>query len=124
MAAQSIPPNTRSSERAHELLRAWDPRAASFGQLGGFLGRLTTVDQVGVTQRVDALRRRSIKRESKLWALDLAIRMTDLTTLEGRDTPGKVRALCAKGMRPKPGDPSSVVRSVIRDRKSTRLNSS
>ncbi|HYM83185.1 MAG TPA: deoxyribose-phosphate aldolase [Candidatus Dormibacteraeota bacterium] len=47
-----------------------------------------------------------MKRASKLWALDLAIRMIDLTTLEGRDTPGKVRALCAKGLRPMPGDPS------------------
>src|SRR5207237_10829556 len=50
--------------------------------------------------------KRSIKKASKLWALDLAIRMMDLTTLEGRDTPGKVRALCAKGMHPKPGDPT------------------
>jgi deoxyribose-phosphate aldolase len=55
---------------------------------------------------VDSLRRRSIKRESKLWALDLAIRMMDLTTLEGKDTPGKIRALCAKGIHPLPGDPS------------------
>jgi deoxyribose-phosphate aldolase len=76
------------------------------GQVGAMLGRLDSVDQVGVEQRVDALKRRSIKRESKLWALDLAIRMIDLTTLEGRDTPGKVRALCAKAVHPKPGDPS------------------
>jgi deoxyribose-phosphate aldolase len=95
-----------AADTAHELLRTWDARAATFGQLGGLLGRLTAVDQVGVEQRVDALKRRSIKRESKLWALDLTIRMIDLTTLEGRDTAGKVRALCAKGRRPKPGDPS------------------
>ena len=62
--------------------------------------RVTAVDQVGVEERVAALRTRSIKRASKLWALDLAIRMMDLTTLEGRDTPGKVRAMCVKAMHP------------------------
>ena len=49
---------------------------------------------------------RSIKKQSKLFALDLAIRMTDLTTLEGADTPGKVRAMCAKALHPDPGDPT------------------
>jgi deoxyribose-phosphate aldolase len=106
MTAPSTPRDTPAADRAHALLRDWDPRAGGVGQLGGLLGRLTAVDQVGVEQRVDTLKRRSIKRESKLWALDLAIRMMDLTTLEGRDTPGKVRALCAKGIRPKPGDPA------------------
>ena len=76
------------------------------GPLGSLLGRVTPVDQVGVDQRVDALKRRSIKKASKLWALDLAIRMMDLTTLEGKDTPGKIRALSAKAIRPKPGDPT------------------
>ena len=90
-------------ERANELIRAWDGRA---GALGPLLGRVTPVDQVGVIERVDSLKRRSIKRESKLWALDLAIRMMDLTTLEGKDTPGKVRALCQKGIHPQPGDPT------------------
>jgi deoxyribose-phosphate aldolase len=52
------------------------------------------------------LAKRSIKRESKLWALDLAIRMMDLTTLEGKDTPGKVRALAGKAVRPDPTDPT------------------
>ena len=96
-------PDTLSRERAHELMRAWDGRP---GALGSVLGRVTPVDQVGVVERVDSLKRRSIKRESKLWALDLAIRMMDLTTLEGKDTPGKVRALCQKGMHPQPGDPT------------------
>jgi deoxyribose-phosphate aldolase len=59
-----------------------------------------------VELRVETLKRRSIKKASKLWALDLAIRMMDLTTLEGRDTPGKVRALCAKAIHPQPGDPT------------------
>ncbi|MTA24670.1 MAG: deoxyribose-phosphate aldolase [Actinobacteria bacterium] len=47
---------------------------------------------------------RSIKTSSKNWAIDLAIRMVDLTTLEGADTPGKVKALCAKGVYPDPTD--------------------
>jgi deoxyribose-phosphate aldolase len=68
--------------------------------------RVGGVDQVGVEQRVESLARRSIKRESKLWALELAIRMMDLTTLEGKDTTGRVRSLCAKGIRPDPSDPS------------------
>jgi deoxyribose-phosphate aldolase len=97
-------PDTRSRERASELVRAW--AGGRPGPLGSVLGRLTAVDQVGVELRVDTLRKRSIKRESKLWALDLAIRMMDLTTLEGKDTPGKVHALCQKAIRPQPGDPS------------------
>ena len=99
--------DTAAREHASELLRAWDSRAATAGNaLGSLLGRVTPVDQVGVDERVDSLRKRSIKRESKLWALDLAIRMMDLTTLEGKDTPGKVRAMCAKAIHPQPGDPT------------------
>ncbi|HXG25855.1 MAG TPA: deoxyribose-phosphate aldolase [Candidatus Binatia bacterium] len=97
-------PDTISRERASELVRAW--AGGRPGPLGSVLGRFTAVDQVGVELRVESLKRRSIKKASKLWALDLAIRMMDLTTLEGRDTPGKVRALCAKAMHPQPGDPS------------------
>ncbi len=66
---------------------------------------LPSVDQVGAEQRAAMLATRSIKTTSKAWALDLAIRMVDLTTLEGADTPGKVRALCAKARRPDPTDP-------------------
>src|SRR5260370_32988011 len=65
-----------------------------------------SVDEVGAEERAAALAKRSIKKASKLWALDLAIRCIDLTTLEGSDTPGKGAALCAKGIRPKPGDAS------------------
>jgi deoxyribose-phosphate aldolase len=98
-------PLAESPSRVHaqELIRAFDSRAGSLGRL---LGRVTPVDQVGVEERTAALRTRSIKKASKLWALDLAIRMIDLTTLEGKDTPGKVRALCAKAMHPLPGDPT------------------
>jgi deoxyribose-phosphate aldolase len=64
------------------------------------------VDQVGAEERAAALSRRSIKKESKLWGLELAIRCCDLTTLEGADSPGKIRQLAAKAMRPAPTDPS------------------
>ena len=74
--------------------------------LGSLLGRVWAVDAVGVEERAASLARRSIKRDAKLWALDLAIRMMDLTTLEGKDTPGKVRALAGKARRPDPTDPS------------------
>jgi deoxyribose-phosphate aldolase len=74
--------------------------------LGSLLGRVWAVDQVGVEERAASLGKRSIKREAKLWALDLAIRMVDLTTLEGKDTPGKIRALAGKARRPDPTDPS------------------
>jgi deoxyribose-phosphate aldolase len=74
--------------------------------LAQFLRGLPGVDQVGCEARAAGLATRSIKTTSKAWALDLAISMIDLTTLEGQDTPGKVRALCAKAMRPDPSDPS------------------
>jgi deoxyribose-phosphate aldolase len=68
--------------------------------------RTTAVDAVGLEERAASLGKRSIKRDSKLWALDLAIRCMDLTTLEGSDTPGKIVAMCAKAVRPDPVDPS------------------
>jgi deoxyribose-phosphate aldolase len=68
------------------------------------LPRIGSVDQVAVEERAASLAKRSIKREAKLFALDLAIRMMDLTTLEGADTPGKVAALCSKAIRPDPTD--------------------
>ena len=67
---------------------------------------VTPVDAVGLEQRAAALTGRSIKRETKQAALDLSIRCTDLTTLEGIDTPAKVASLCAKARRPVPNDPS------------------
>ena len=62
------------------------------------------MDQVGAEQRAAGLGTRSIKTTAKAYAIDLAIRMVDLTTLEGADTPGKVRALASKAMRPDPSD--------------------
>ena len=73
---------------------------------GGRLLRVGSVDAVALEARAGELAKRSIKRESKLFALELAIRMMDLTTLEGADTPGKVRAMSVKAMRPDPGDAS------------------
>ncbi len=70
-----------------------------------FLHGLPGVDQVGAEARAAMLGTRSIKTSAKQQALDLAIRMVDLTTLEGADTPGKVRALAAKAVRPDPEDP-------------------
>jgi deoxyribose-phosphate aldolase len=79
---------------------------ASNDTLRRFLHGLPGVDQVGAEARAAMLATRSIKTTAKAFALDLAIRMVDLTTLEGQDTPGKVRALCAKGRQPDPTDPS------------------
>ncbi|HZI97688.1 MAG TPA: deoxyribose-phosphate aldolase [Actinomycetales bacterium] len=72
-----------------------------------FLHGLPGVDQVGADQRAAGLGTRSIKTTSKQWAIDTAISMVDLTTLEGSDTHGKVRTLCAKAIQPDPSDPST-----------------
>jgi deoxyribose-phosphate aldolase len=70
------------------------------------LPRIGAIDQVALEERAASLAKRSIKKESKLYALELAVRMMDLTTLEGSDTPGKVAALAAKAIHPDPADPS------------------
>jgi deoxyribose-phosphate aldolase len=77
------------------------PREAS-----RLVAHTVAVDAVGLEERAASLAKRSIKKASKLWALDLAIRSMDLTTLEGSDTDGKIVALCAKAVRPDPLDPS------------------
>ena len=103
---------------------------SSAESLRRFLGGLPGVDEVGAAARAASLGTRSIKNESKAWAIDMAIRMVDLTTLEGMDTPGKVRAMCAKALRPDPtdtatpsvaavcvyGDMAAIARSVVGDR--------
>ncbi len=83
-----------------------DDVTASEASLRRFLAGLPGVDQVGVEARAATLSTRSIKTTAKAYALDLAIRMVDLTTLEGQDTAGKVRALASKAMRPDPADPT------------------
>ena len=70
------------------------------------LPRIGSVDAVALEERAASLAKRSIKRDAKVFALELAIRTTDLTTLEGADTPGKVAALCSKALRPDPTDAS------------------
>ncbi|HSK27588.1 MAG TPA: deoxyribose-phosphate aldolase [Jiangellales bacterium] len=77
---------------------------ATDASLRRFLHGLPGVDQVGAEARAAMLSTRSIKTTAKQYAIDLAISMIDLTTLEGQDTPGKVRALCAKAQRPDPSD--------------------
>jgi deoxyribose-phosphate aldolase len=97
-----------------ETARALSPGARSWAleegtsdaALSRLLHGLPGVDQVGAEARAATLATRSIKRGSKLWALDMAVRMIDLTTLEGADTPGKVRGLCVKARRPDPSDPA------------------
>ncbi|WP_166349306.1 deoxyribose-phosphate aldolase [Phytoactinopolyspora limicola] len=79
---------------------------SSEASLRRFLYGLPGVDQVGAEARAATLATRSIKTTAKQYAIDLAISMIDLTTLEGQDTPGKVRALCAKAQRPDPSDPT------------------
>ena len=86
---------------------------ASESALRRFLHGLPGVDQVGAEARAAMLGTRSIKTTAKDYALDLAVRMVDLTTLEGADTPGKVRALCAKAMRPDPTDPSCPATAAV-----------
>lgn len=76
------------------------------GSLLNFLKGLPGVDQVGTEARAAMLATRSIKTSSKKLAIDLAISMVDLTTLEGADTPGKVKALATKAVRPDPSDPT------------------
>jgi deoxyribose-phosphate aldolase len=76
----------------------------SDASLKSFLNKLPGVDAVGADARAAMLATRSIKTTSKRWAIDTAITMVDLTTLEGADTVGKVQALCAKAVRPDPTD--------------------
>src|SRR5262245_22745876 len=90
----SLPPDLAEVTRDESALRR-------------FLHGLPGVDQVGVEQRAATLATRSIKKASKLWAIDTAISMVDLTTLEGADTHGKVRSLAAKARRPDPDHPDT-----------------
>ena len=90
--------------RARELLGV---AALTNASLTTWLHGLPGVDRVGADARAAGLGTRSIKTTSKAWAIDTAISMIDLTTLEGADTEGKVRSMCAKAMAPDPGDPAT-----------------
>jgi deoxyribose-phosphate aldolase len=121
LAAPSSPPPARqtyaepvtlavaASATQSELVAA----TATDASLRRFLHGLPGVDQVGAESRAASLATRSIKTTAKAYALDLAIRMVDLTTLEGADTPGKVRALSAKAMRPDPTDPQCPATAAV-----------
>ncbi|MCY7360446.1 MAG: deoxyribose-phosphate aldolase [Ignavibacteria bacterium] len=65
-----------------------------------------SIDEIGAKERAAMLSSRSIKTDSKMWALKKAITLIDLTTLEGKDSEGKVNAMCQKAIHPKPGDES------------------
>jgi deoxyribose-phosphate aldolase len=96
-----------------ESLMSAPTRTWSEAELRGFLHGLPGVDRVGAEARAAMLASRSIKTTAKAWALDAAISMIDLTTLEGQDTPGKVRALCAKAKRPDPADPTAPMVAAV-----------
>lgn len=110
-----------SASTTTAVVRPWDRTAAQVAadaagltgsaELGNaalrrYLFGLPGVDAVGAEGRAAQLGTRSIKTTSKAWALDTTIAMMDLTTLEGADTPGKVRSLVAKARTPEPGDPT------------------
>ncbi|MDE9367068.1 deoxyribose-phosphate aldolase [Luteipulveratus sp. YIM 133132] len=95
---------TTATSRARDLLGV---SSLSNASLTTWLHGLPGVDQVGCEARAAALGTRSIKTTSKAWAIDTAIGMIDLTTLEGADTEGKVRSLCAKAVTPDPLDPTT-----------------
>ncbi|KNX37829.1 deoxyribose-phosphate aldolase [Luteipulveratus halotolerans] len=93
-----------ATSRARDLLGV---SALTNASLTTWLHGLPGVDHVGADARAAALSTRSIKTTSKAWAIDTAISMIDLTTLEGADTEGKVRSLCAKAITPDPLDPTT-----------------
>ena len=102
----TLSPQSSTTGSSHHVPEALADATSSDSSLRRFLHGLPGVDQVGAEARAAALGTRSIKTTAKEFALDLAIRMVDLTTLEGQDTPGQVRALASKALRPDPADPT------------------
>jgi deoxyribose-phosphate aldolase len=96
---------TESDLPTEHLAPSLADAARDDASLRRFLHGLPGVDQVGAEARAQGLATRSIKTTAKAWAIDMSIAMVDLTTLEGSDTPGKVRSLCAKAVRPDAGAP-------------------
>lgn len=94
-------------------LTAFADVTTSDSALRRFLHGLPGVDAVGLEARAAALGTRSIKTTAKAYAIDLAISMIDLTTLEGADTPGKVRALSAKAVNPDPTDRTTPMTAAV-----------
>ena len=104
---------TASSTSAARVRADFADVTASDATLRRFLHGLPGVDQVGAESRAAGLGTRSIKTDAKRFAIDLAISMVDLTTLEGQDTHGKVRALASKAMRPDPADPTCPAAAAV-----------
>ncbi|WP_405444071.1 deoxyribose-phosphate aldolase [Streptomyces avidinii] len=94
-------------------LTAFADVTTSDSALRRFLHGLPGVDAVGLEARAASLGTRSIKTTAKAYAIDLAISMIDLTTLEGADTPGKVRALSAKAVNPDPTDRTTPMTAAV-----------
>jgi deoxyribose-phosphate aldolase len=94
----------RTTEQARDILGVG---RVTNRALTTWLHGLPGVDQVGCEARAAGLGTRSIKTTAKAWGIDMAISMIDLTTLEGADTPGKVRSLCGKALVPDPTDPTT-----------------
>lgn len=92
---------------------AFADATASDAALRRFLHGLPGIDPVGLEARAASLGTRSIKTTAKAYAIDLAISMIDLTTLEGADTPGKVRALAAKAVHPDPLDRTTPTTAAV-----------
>ena len=92
------------AEMIHHTSASPIPAAAFRRSLADALEMAHGVDAVAAEERAASLAKRSLKKESKVWGLKLAISMMDLTTLEGKDTRGKVFALCQKAMHPDPSD--------------------
>src|SRR5271166_2480009 len=111
LAVAAVSENGRG--RTSPMSAPADTRTITGASLREFLHGLPGVDQVGAEARAAMLASRSIKTTAKQWALDTAISMIDLTTLEGQDTPGKVRALCAKAKRPDPADPTAPMVAAV-----------
>ncbi|MGW0893360.1 deoxyribose-phosphate aldolase [Saccharopolyspora sp. NPDC002578] len=97
---EPLPTSSSGEQRAGSLPPELAEATRDESSLRRFLHGLPGVDQVGLEQRAAGLATRSIKKDAKTWAIDAAIGMVDLTTLEGADTEGKVRALAAKARRP------------------------
>src|SRR5205085_9704940 len=96
-ASRTEPPGgVPATIRRAIMIASNTPTTHSDGYANAIAARAPTVDQVGVEERVERLQKRSIKKESKVQALKLALSMIDLTTLEGADSPGKVRQMCYK----------------------------
>jgi deoxyribose-phosphate aldolase len=116
--------STPSAPTPADLRASLGLNATDGTALRGFLHGLPAVDPVGLEARAAQLASRSIKKDTKRSLIDLAISMVDLTTLEGADTPGKVRALCRKGIAPDrehPDTPSVAAICVYPDRVATAV---